>query len=162
MTTHRLPLSSGQIETLIALNDIEATTARVVAKELRQTENGVSLTLRNLCRRGLTRRFHVKPPPAMTLADEIARASPRRRGKRPYHYALTVPGRKVARGLLMAARAIGTASPRRLPTDYCPQCYVEHVTAECPREDETEQAYWQRMKRLAEQRLLAVDAMDAP
>lgn len=51
---------------------------------------------------------------------------------------------------------------RRLPTDYCPHCCVEHVTCEHPREGESERAYWQRMERLAEDRQLAVDAVDAP
>lgn len=35
-----------------------------------------------------------------------------------------------------------------LPTDYCPQCCMVHVTCECPREDESEADYRRRMQRL--------------
>ena len=33
-------------------------------------------------------------------------------------------------------------------TDYCPQCCVTHVTAICPREDETESQYWARIDKM--------------
>lgn len=33
-------------------------------------------------------------------------------------------------------------------TDYCSFCCCTHVTGVCPREDETEKQYWDRMRRL--------------
>lgn len=44
----------------------------------------------------------------------------------------------------------------KFATDYCPHCCVVHVTCECPREDETEKQYWDRMerKRLDEQEVI--------
>lgn len=49
-----------------------------------------------------------------------------------------------------------------LPTDYCPQCCVVHVTCECPYEDETRAEYWARMDRIAakEHRFAPADHID--
>ena len=35
-----------------------------------------------------------------------------------------------------------------LPIDYCPHCDCYHVISEHPRDDESEQQYWQRMEDL--------------
>lgn len=109
MRVLKLPLTSAEVSALLALNECEPATVKLIAQHMDKKLPAPAAVLPLLRKRGLVRRFKWVPP-KIQLADELGGAVPRI-GKRPYHYQLTLRGRRVARGLTIAARAL-KSSPR--------------------------------------------------